>query len=159
VSTIEVLLGRKCSCILETREYGCGDPLCWSRNIFYPQKLALTSPISGSLLVSIVHSRTKAVDFHFMYVVEVAQTRAHGELHKISRACTEPRQIICLHHAVMLADQSIKCPLNGYLLYTVCDSSYSLSHHASNLCVLTVIIFIVCILLCITTGSSTQVLN
>jgi hypothetical protein len=28
VSTIEVLLGRKCSCILETREYGCGDPLC-----------------------------------------------------------------------------------------------------------------------------------
>jgi hypothetical protein len=44
VSTIEKLLGRNSSGSgLETREYGRGDPLRWTHDTLYPQKLALTS--------------------------------------------------------------------------------------------------------------------
>jgi hypothetical protein len=58
VSTIEELLGRKSSGSgLENREYGRRDPLCWSRNTFCPQKLALTSLTSGGCSVGIVRSR------------------------------------------------------------------------------------------------------
>jgi hypothetical protein len=38
---------------------GKGDPLCWPRDTFYPQKLALTSPTSGVRSVGIVRLRTK----------------------------------------------------------------------------------------------------
>jgi hypothetical protein len=48
---------------LENRDHGRGDPLHWSCNTLYPQKLALTSPTSGGRSVSIVPSRTKAVEF------------------------------------------------------------------------------------------------
>jgi hypothetical protein len=48
VSTIEELLGRNNSGSgQESREYGRRNPLCWPRNILYPQKLALTLPTSG----------------------------------------------------------------------------------------------------------------
>jgi hypothetical protein len=44
VSTIEELLGRKCSGSgVESQEYGSIDPSCWPRGTLYPQKLALTS--------------------------------------------------------------------------------------------------------------------
>jgi hypothetical protein len=57
MSTIEKLLGRKCSGSgLETREYGCGD----SCDIFYPEKLALISPTSAGRSVGIVGSRITA---------------------------------------------------------------------------------------------------
>jgi hypothetical protein len=60
-STIEELLGRNSSGSgLENREYDCGDPLRWPRDTLYPQKLALTSPTSGSRSVGIVRLRTKA---------------------------------------------------------------------------------------------------
>jgi hypothetical protein len=50
VSTTEELLGRKNSgSSLEIREYGCRKP---SRVTYYPRKLTLTSPTSGSLSVS-----------------------------------------------------------------------------------------------------------
>jgi hypothetical protein len=43
VSTTEELLEIKSSgCGQENREYGRRNPLCWPRNILYPQKLALT---------------------------------------------------------------------------------------------------------------------
>jgi hypothetical protein len=43
VSTTGELLGRNRSGSgLENRVYGRGDPLCWPRDTFYPQKLALT---------------------------------------------------------------------------------------------------------------------
>jgi hypothetical protein len=48
---------------LENQEYGRRDPLCWSHNILYPQKLALTSPTSSGRLVGIVRSRTEATSF------------------------------------------------------------------------------------------------
>jgi hypothetical protein len=38
---------------------GRGDPLRWSRDTLYPQKLALTSPTSGGRSVGIVRLRTK----------------------------------------------------------------------------------------------------
>jgi hypothetical protein len=48
VSTTEELLGRKSSgSDLENREYGRRDPSRWPRGTLYPQKLALTLPISG----------------------------------------------------------------------------------------------------------------
>jgi hypothetical protein len=55
VSTTEELLERKSSgSVLETRKYGRGEQSHWSRDILYPQKLAVTSPTSGSRSVGIV---------------------------------------------------------------------------------------------------------
>jgi hypothetical protein len=48
---------------LENRQYGRGDPLRWPRDTLYPQKLALTSPISGGRSVGIVRLWTKATEF------------------------------------------------------------------------------------------------
>jgi hypothetical protein len=68
VSTTEELLERKNSGSgLEDREYGRGDPLRWSCDTLYPQKLALTSPTSGGRSVGIVSSRTKATEFSFFF--------------------------------------------------------------------------------------------
>jgi hypothetical protein len=48
VSTTEELLDRKNSgSCLENREYGHRDPSRWPRSTLCPQKLAITSPISG----------------------------------------------------------------------------------------------------------------
>jgi hypothetical protein len=64
VSTIEELLGRKSSGSgLENREYGRRNPSRWPRVTLYPQKLALTSSISGSRPFGIVRSRTEATEF------------------------------------------------------------------------------------------------
>jgi hypothetical protein len=43
----------------ENRINGRGDPLRWSRDTLYPQKLTLTSPTSGGRSVGIVRLRTK----------------------------------------------------------------------------------------------------
>jgi hypothetical protein len=64
VSAIEELLGRNSSdSDLESREYGRGEFVEGPRDTLYPQKLALTSPTSGSRSVGIVRSRTKATEF------------------------------------------------------------------------------------------------
>jgi hypothetical protein len=61
MSTIKELLDRNSSSSsLESREYGRGEPLRWTRDTLYPQKLALTLLTSSGRLVSIVHSQTKA---------------------------------------------------------------------------------------------------
>jgi hypothetical protein len=54
---------------LETEINGQGNPLRWPHDTLYPQKLALTSPKSGSRSVSIVHLRTKAMEFSFFSLV------------------------------------------------------------------------------------------
>jgi hypothetical protein len=66
MSTTEELLERNSSGSgLESREYGYGDPLRWPHENFYLQKLALTSPTSGSRSITILCSRTKATEcFH-----------------------------------------------------------------------------------------------
>jgi hypothetical protein len=70
VSTIEELLGRKCSGSgLEIREYGRRDPSRWPLGIFYLQKLGLTSLTSGSRSVGIVRSRTQAIGFNFSFLL------------------------------------------------------------------------------------------
>jgi hypothetical protein len=64
MSTIEELLERKSSgLVLESLEYSCRDPSRWPCGTFYLQKLALTSPTSGSHLVGIVRSRIQATEF------------------------------------------------------------------------------------------------
>jgi hypothetical protein len=66
VSTIEDVLERKSSgCGVESREYGRRDPSRWPRSILSSQKLALTSPTSGGRSVSIVRSRTQAIEFFY----------------------------------------------------------------------------------------------
>jgi hypothetical protein len=50
---------------LENREYGRRNPSRWPRGSGHPQKLALTSPISGGRLVGIVRSRTQVTEFSF----------------------------------------------------------------------------------------------
>jgi hypothetical protein len=66
VSTTEELLGRKISGTgLENREYGRRDSSRRPRGTLYLQKLALTSPKSGSRSVGIVRSRTQATEFSF----------------------------------------------------------------------------------------------
>jgi hypothetical protein len=70
MSTIEELLWRNNSGFgLENRKYGHGDPLRWPRDTLYPQKLAVTSPISGGPSVGIVRLRTKATEFVCVYMV------------------------------------------------------------------------------------------
>jgi hypothetical protein len=44
---------------LKTDINGRGDPLRWTSDTLYPQKLALTSPTSGGRSVGIVRVRTK----------------------------------------------------------------------------------------------------
>jgi hypothetical protein len=64
VSTIEELLGRKCSdSDLENQEYGLRDPSRWARGTLYPQNLILTSPTNCGRSVGIVPSRTQATEF------------------------------------------------------------------------------------------------
>jgi hypothetical protein len=49
--------------VLENRECGRRDLLCWLCNTLYPQKLALISRTSGSRSLCIVHSWTNAMEF------------------------------------------------------------------------------------------------
>jgi hypothetical protein len=56
---------------LENQEYGRTDPLCWSRNTLYSQKLALTTPTSGGRSVGIVRSRTKVTEFVSFVIMQV----------------------------------------------------------------------------------------
>jgi hypothetical protein len=73
VSTIEELLERNSSSSgLEIREYGRRDPSRWPRGTLYPQKLALTSPISGGRSVGIVSTRTQTTEFSFLEAMYVA---------------------------------------------------------------------------------------
>jgi hypothetical protein len=53
---------------LENREYGSRNPLHLPRDTLYPQKLALTSPISGGRSVGIVRSRTEAKEFIYFFI-------------------------------------------------------------------------------------------
>jgi hypothetical protein len=66
VRTTEELLERKVAApVYETEIKDRGNPLRWLRDTPYPQKLALTSPTSGSRSVGIVRSRTKATELSF----------------------------------------------------------------------------------------------
>jgi hypothetical protein len=88
VSTIEILLERNSSGSgLENREYGRGDSLCWPRDTLYPQKLSLTSPISGCRSVGIVLSRTKATEFFFSChcCIQVCSAEAGPNREKVYR--------------------------------------------------------------------------
>jgi hypothetical protein len=52
---------------LVNREYGRRDPSRWPHGILYPQKLALTSPTSGSHSVGIVRLRAQAMEFYVAF--------------------------------------------------------------------------------------------
>jgi hypothetical protein len=67
MSTTEELLETKSSGSgLEKREYGCRDSSRWPCGTLYPQKLALTSPISGGRLIEIVRSRNQVTEFRLV---------------------------------------------------------------------------------------------
>jgi hypothetical protein len=77
VSITEELLDRKSSCsCLDNREYGLRDPSRSPHGTLYPQKLALTSPISGGRSVGIVCSRTKVTEFDLFVVCMRSDGRA-----------------------------------------------------------------------------------
>jgi hypothetical protein len=79
VSTVKELLGRKSSGFcLETLEYERRYPSRWPRSNLYLQKLALTSPTSGSCSVRIVCSRTQARVFRLSFLV--VKTCGGGEI-------------------------------------------------------------------------------
>jgi hypothetical protein len=66
----EKLFERKNSgSVYKTEVNDRGNLLRWPRDTLYPQKLALTSPTSGGRSVSIVRSRTKAMDFFFRFML------------------------------------------------------------------------------------------
>jgi hypothetical protein len=72
VSTIEELFERKSSgSCPENWECGRRDQLCWPSNTLYPQKLTLTSSISGDRSVSIVRSWAKAKEFVSIYLKKI----------------------------------------------------------------------------------------
>jgi hypothetical protein len=87
-STIEELLGRKSSGSgLVSREYGYRNPSPWPRGTLCPQKLALTSPTSGS--VGIVLSQTQATEFsliscNFLPSLKVIRSSKINLLYKIN---------------------------------------------------------------------------
>jgi hypothetical protein len=65
---IEGLLKRKISGSgLESREYGRRDSLRRPCVSLYPQKLALSSPTSGSCSVAIFRSQTQAMEFSLVF--------------------------------------------------------------------------------------------
>jgi hypothetical protein len=69
VSTNEELLGRKSSGSgLEIQEYGSRDLSCLPCGNLNPQNLALISPTSGSHLVGIVRSQTKAMELLLIWL-------------------------------------------------------------------------------------------
>jgi hypothetical protein len=55
------------SYLIENREYGRRDPSRWPRGTLYPQKLATTPPTSGGRSVGIDRSRTRTMEFVFMW--------------------------------------------------------------------------------------------
>jgi hypothetical protein len=60
---------------IEIREYGRRDPSRWPRGTLYPQKLALTSPTSGSRrmwrpILGLCHSLMFALTSNFIYVMQ-----------------------------------------------------------------------------------------
>jgi hypothetical protein len=61
MSTIEELLGR------ESGGFGRKDPSRWPRGTLYSQKLVLTSLTSGGCSIGIVHSRTQATEFRWVF--------------------------------------------------------------------------------------------
>jgi hypothetical protein len=80
ISTIEELLERQSSCAgLENRDYGRGDLPRWPLDTLFPQKLALTSPISGSSSVDIVRSRTKATELLLSTFIEGTKGSIQGK--------------------------------------------------------------------------------
>jgi hypothetical protein len=72
----------------KTELTGVALPLRWPRNTLYPQKLALTSPISGGRSVGIVRLRTKSHGVFFIAschrhsaVVEGIRSSLHAVYH------------------------------------------------------------------------------
>jgi hypothetical protein len=114
VSTTEELLWRKSSGFsVENREYGHRGPLCWPRNTLYPQKMALTSPTSGSRSVSIVHLWTKVMEFVLFVVIstliKVKFIFSQGNIKPNSdyRATTIMNEVLCGFHQFIQANVRI----------------------------------------------------
>jgi hypothetical protein len=76
VSTTEELLERKSSGFsLESRDYGCKDPMRWLLDTPLSVKtLALTLPTIGGSSVSIVRARSQATEFSFFLLGPVWET-------------------------------------------------------------------------------------
>jgi hypothetical protein len=66
---------------LESRGYSHMDPSRWLCSTLYPQKLALTSPISGGHSVWRVHSWTQAMECSFFNFSEVHGNKSVGSYH------------------------------------------------------------------------------
>jgi hypothetical protein len=67
---------------LKNQEYGRRDPSRWPCGTLYPQKLALTSPTSGSRSFGIVRSRNEATEFSFSFYV-----MKHWKVKKVKCLC------------------------------------------------------------------------
>jgi hypothetical protein len=103
VSTIEELLGRKSSGSgLEIRDYSRRDPVCWSPNTLFRQKLALTSPTSGGRPVGIVRSRTKATEFVCLFVCFVNSVTAAPKRKEEPCGNTIPSRFYVMFNKVVL---------------------------------------------------------
>jgi hypothetical protein len=93
VRTIEELLGRNRDSGIEIENTAMGIGCADHASPLSPQKLALTSPSSGSLSVGIVRSRTKATEFVFLFV----NCQQMGDFKIIPcrgvRHCFEPPQL------------------------------------------------------------------
>jgi hypothetical protein len=55
---------------LRCRNFGRGDPLSWSRDILYPQMLALTSPTGGCRSVGRVRLQTEVTEFVLLFYIK-----------------------------------------------------------------------------------------
>jgi hypothetical protein len=105
VSTIEELLGRKCSgSSLKIKEYGRKDPSRWLRGNLYPQKLALTSPTSGGRSVGIVRSRSQAMEF--FYQAKTFPCYYYGNRLHVARSQCDVASVLLREHSYGIQQQS-----------------------------------------------------
>jgi hypothetical protein len=65
------------------------DPSRWSRDILYPQTLALTAPTSGGRSVVKVRLRTKATEFSLELGLKTPKSKEDGEYYVMSTLPTD----------------------------------------------------------------------
>jgi hypothetical protein len=122
-----------CPC-LENREHGRRDPSRWPRGTLYPQKLAITLPRSGGRSVSIVRSRTQAMEFVLLCFVSMMPfLRVPLTLWYVVR---DPNLISCddmVQEFITLsvvAFQKRQSSTNAFLFVLICE--YSWNPHGTN---------------------------
>jgi hypothetical protein len=105
---------------LQNREYGRRDLSHWPRGTLYPQKLAITSPTSGSRSVDIVRSQTQTIEFSFSFYVWLLMSVFVSGVYWIDNSFQYNLYIATVK---IISDQVIQSSKNSEQLYSwnICE--------------------------------------